>query len=85
MRGSIAIVSESERQETRMLRFLVPDMTCSHCVAAITEAVKALDTGARVEAELGRRLVSVATAADPDPQDVSSAIAAVGYPNTQAA
>jgi copper chaperone len=83
MRGSIAIVSESERQETRMLRFLVPDMTCSHCVAAITEAVKALDTGARVEAELGRRLVSVATAEDP--QDVSSAIAAVGYPNTQAA
>jgi copper chaperone len=83
MRGSIAIVSESERQETRMLRFLVPDMTCSHCVAAITEAVKALDTGARVEAELGKRLVSVATAADP--QDVSSAIAAVGYPNIQAA
>jgi copper chaperone len=83
MRGSIAIVSESERQETRMLRFLVPDMTCSHCVAAITEAVKALDTGARVEAELGRRLISVATAEDP--QDVSSAIAAVGYPNTQAA
>jgi copper chaperone len=66
-----------------MQRFLVPDMTCGHCVAAITGAVKALDAGATVEADLGRRLVSVATTADA--LQVSSAIAAAGYPNTRAA
>lgn len=32
-----------------MQRFNLPDMSCGHCVAAITEALKTADARARVE------------------------------------
>ncbi|MFT7776798.1 heavy-metal-associated domain-containing protein [Roseateles sp.] len=42
-----------------MYRFTLPDMSCGHCVAAITEALKAKDTQARVEIDRDARTAEV--------------------------
>ena len=42
-----------------MNTFIVPDMTCGHCQATITKALKALDAEARVEIDLLKHRVSV--------------------------
>ena len=39
-----------------MLTFEVKDMTCGHCVGAITKAVEAADPGARVQIDLAASL-----------------------------
>lgn len=39
--------------------FQVNDMTCGHCVGAITRAVHSVDANAKVEVNLGRHEVSV--------------------------
>lgn len=49
-----------------MTTFDVPDMSCGHCVAAITRAVQAHDPAARVEADLERHQVRVSSSADAD-------------------
>jgi copper chaperone len=47
-----------------MLNFEIPNMTCGHCVRAITEAVHTVDPTARVQADLPQHRVQVNTAAD---------------------
>ena len=42
-----------------MITFEVRDMSCGHCVAAITEAVRSVDPGARVEVDLAARAVRI--------------------------
>lgn len=42
-----------------MFRFLVPDMTCGHCVATITKAVEAVDPAAKVAAATATHEVSI--------------------------
>lgn len=42
-----------------MITFEVQDMTCSHCVRSITEAVKRVDAQAQVEIDLARHRVRV--------------------------
>lgn len=42
-----------------MIRFEVPDMSCGHCVSAITQALKAADPDAKVQIDLERHLVQV--------------------------
>jgi len=42
-----------------MLRYQVDDMTCGHCVQAITEALKGLDPHAEVTVDLGAKQVAV--------------------------
>jgi copper chaperone len=46
-----------------MLSFEIPEMSCGHCVRAITEAVHAADPAARVEADLPSHRVQVETTA----------------------
>jgi copper chaperone len=46
-----------------MLSFEIPNMSCGHCVRAITEAVRAADPGARVQADLPSHVVQVDTSA----------------------
>jgi copper chaperone len=46
-----------------MLNFEIPNMTCGHCVRAITEAVHAVDPAANVQADLPQHRVQVDTAA----------------------
>lgn len=61
-----------------MLDFRVDDMSCGHCAAAITRAVKAVDDGARVEVDLERKLVRVEPSSA-DEKTVKAAIADAGY------
>lgn len=42
-----------------MTSFLIPDMTCGHCVAAITRAVQALDPQAQLDIDLASHRVTV--------------------------
>lgn len=57
--------------------FTVPDMTCGHCVKAITAAVTAAVPGAVVVIDLPARRVTVENA--PDRAAVAAAIAEEGY------
>ena len=40
-----------------MISFQVNDMTCGHCVATITKAVRSVDHGAKVEIDLAAHRV----------------------------
>ena len=64
------------------MKFTVPDMTCGHCVATITRAVKAVDPAAEVKADLGARTVTVESAVPA--AAVARAMDQAGYPNTGA-
>lgn len=59
------------------LQFTVPDMACSACVTTISDAIKAIDAAAIVEADPKTKLVKIETA-QPETA-VKSAIAAAGY------
>ena len=64
------------------MKFNVPDMTCGHCVATITKAVKAVDPAAEVKADLAGKTVMVETAVPA--AAVAKAMEQAGYPNTGA-
>jgi copper chaperone len=66
----------------KMMMFSVPGMTCGHCVATITKAIRTLDAAAEVKADLGSRTVTVETTA-PAPA-VARALEDAGYPNSAA-
>ncbi len=41
------------------MKFSVENMTCGHCVKAITNAVKDADQQAQVEIDLGQKIVNI--------------------------
>ena len=45
-----------------MITFQVNDMTCGHCVASVTKAVKTLDATAQVDIDLEAHKVKVESA-----------------------
>jgi len=47
-----------------MFEFHVPDMSCGHCVAAITQALQALDPEAELQFDKAARTVSVRSRLD---------------------
>jgi len=61
-----------------MITFEVKDMTCGHCVATITKAVKAADPQARVDIDLGEHRVRIEPAVA-DQQTLATAIGEAGY------
>ena len=61
-----------------MISFQVNDMTCGHCVSAITKAVQAIDPEAKVHVDLAAHRVSVEAAAT-NAQQLSEAIEQAGY------
>jgi copper chaperone len=61
-----------------MMTFTLPDMSCGHCVATVTKAVKALDKGAELKADLASKTVTVETTADA--AAVARALEEAGYP-----
>ena len=61
-----------------MIDFEVKDMTCGHCVGAITKALQAADKDARVEIDLGRHLVRIQPGTA-DAQALAGAIMEAGY------
>ena len=60
-----------------MIQFQVNDMTCGHCAATITKAVKAVDSAAEVNIDLAAHRVRVASRAEAGV--VQAAIREAGY------
>jgi len=65
-----------------MAEFRVDDMTCSHCVATITKAVKSLDESAKIEIDLPAKRVRVESPLGA--AKVANAIRDAGFTPTQA-
>lgn len=65
-----------------MLRYQIDDMSCGHCVQAITAAVKDIDPSAEVNVDLAAKSVEVATSASGE--RVSEAIRQAGYTPAEA-
>ncbi|HTK01072.1 MAG TPA: heavy-metal-associated domain-containing protein [Bordetella sp.] len=63
-----------------VLQYQVPDMSCDHCVQAITRAVTGAVTGATVQVDLLNHRVTV-TGTDDKPR-VEGAIRGAGYTPT---
>ena len=61
-----------------MIAFEVKDMSCGHCVSAITQALQSADSTAKVEIDLGRRLVRIEGGAAA-PSELGAAIRQAGY------
>jgi copper chaperone len=66
-----------------MHEFTVQDMTCGHCAATITDAVKALDPAGRCEIDLAGKRVKVQSAFSAE--RVASAISEAGFTPVPAA
>ena len=60
-----------------MLEFQIPNMSCGHCVKAITEAVQAVDPAARVQADLPQHQVQVHSSAPRE--QLAAKLAEAGY------
>lgn len=61
-----------------MIAFEVGDMTCGHCVGAITQALKEVDPGAQVRIDLASHRVEIEPAAA-DARALGDAIREAGY------
>ena len=60
-----------------MHQFSVSDMTCGHCVSAVTKAVKSVDAQAKVEVSLSDKRVAVRSSLSQ--QEIAEAIREAGY------
>jgi copper chaperone len=60
------------------MEFNVPDISCGHCVRAVTEAVKQVDPDAQVSVDLESKKVTVQTTREREA--VAAALAEAGYP-----
>lgn len=63
-----------------MLTLSVPGMSCGHCVKAITEAVREVDTAATVSTDLATRTVRIETLAES--AKILKSLDDAGYPAT---
>ena len=66
-----------------MIAFQVEDMSCGHCVAAITQAVKGVDPAALVRVDLAAHRVEV-DSTGADARRLAEAIEEAGYTPVQA-
>lgn len=66
-----------------MAAFTVADMTCGHCAATITEAVKSVDPAGRCEVDLAARRVTVESVFPAE--RIAAAIAKAGFSPVPAA
>jgi len=65
-------------KEKSMYQLQVENMSCGHCVGAVTKAVQAIDAAARVDVDLATKTVKIDSATPLAP--LKSAIADAGYP-----
>ena len=65
-----------------MHHFNVPDMTCGHCVSAITKALRSEDPNAKVEISLAEHLVKVDSKLSAE--ELGQCIVEAGYTPTAA-
>jgi copper chaperone len=61
-----------------MITFEIQDMTCGHCVSTIAKAVRAIDQGAQVTADLATHRVQIEPSKS-DRGQLSDAIRDAGY------
>lgn len=61
-----------------MIELTVPDMSCGHCVAAITRAIKELDADAQVTITLADKRVAIES--DEDRAAIEACLLEAGYP-----
>ncbi len=60
-----------------MIELTLPDMTCGHCVQAVTTAVRKLDSNAQVQCDLPSHAVRIETTV---PRDrIVQALSIAGY------
>jgi copper ion binding protein len=59
--------------------FRVPEVSCQHCVNAITQEVTALAGVRRVQVDLNRKMVTVEHDAQVSPAQIIAAINEAGY------
>jgi copper chaperone len=69
---------DSNHKDSEMMTFEVKDMTCGHCVSAITRAVNAVDQGAVVHVDLPTHRVQIEPRGS-DAGQLRQAIQAAGY------
>ncbi|MCX4194195.1 heavy-metal-associated domain-containing protein [Methylobacterium oryzae] len=62
-----------------MVRLKVEKMGCGGCAKSVTSAVQAIEPDARVEVDLGAKLVTIFGAEGPADR-IATAISAAGYP-----
>lgn len=62
-----------------MFRYKVEKMGCGGCAKSVTRAVLGIEPNARVEVDLGAKLVTVSAAAGPADR-IARAIANAGFP-----
>ncbi|MDO8410913.1 MAG: heavy-metal-associated domain-containing protein [Phenylobacterium sp.] len=60
-----------------MLLYHVKDLSCGHCVQAVTAAINALDPAADIAIDLASKRVEVRS--DREPSAVATAISKAGY------
>jgi copper chaperone len=60
------------------LEFTLPDMSCGHCIRAVSSTVQRVDPAAQVVTDLPARLLRIETSFPR--QDFAAALAAEGYP-----
>jgi len=63
-----------------MYEYDIPDMSCGHCVATVTKAIKSADPDAVAEVDLTRRTATVSSKLDA--QAIVAALDDAGYPAT---
>lgn len=61
-----------------MHEFKLPDMSCGHCLAAVTEALKSADSHADVQVSLEQKTVKVQSGLPRD--QLAAVLAEAGYP-----
>ncbi|MBA4344203.1 MAG: hypothetical protein C0423_18845 [Methylibium sp.] len=66
-----------------MHEFHLPDMSCGHCVGAITQAVKAADAQAELDFKLAQHEVSIRSQLGRE--QLSEVLSEAGYPPAAAA
>lgn len=64
------------------MKFHVPDMSCNHCVASITKAIRELSSDAHVVCDLHERIVEVLNLVEKSPQEIIAVLDEVGYEAT---
>ena len=60
-----------------MIQFTLPDMTCGHCVRAVTATVQRLDPEAKVSTDLASHTVQIETRLPAEP--LAQALTEEGY------
>ncbi|ASY60024.1 MULTISPECIES: heavy-metal-associated domain-containing protein [Sinorhizobium] len=60
-----------------MHRYKIEDMTCSHCASVVERAIRGVDPAAAIKVDLGKKEVSIETAANKTA--ISDALRAAGY------